>query len=95
MFSGGALERMSIFALGIMPLHFCIDYHLQLMTAGEPHPGAVKKEGGVRASQDCPVHRYLTLVLAFISGRWHVGRSGQGQECRFQQPVSASTVPGR
>jgi preprotein translocase subunit SecY len=44
MFSGGALERMSIFALGIMP-YISASIIMQLMTAVSPQLEALKKEG--------------------------------------------------
>ena len=44
MFSGGALERMSILALGIMP-YISASIIMQLMTAVSPQLEALKKEG--------------------------------------------------
>ena len=57
MFSGGALERMSIVALGIMP-YISASIIMQLMTAVSPQLEALKKEGeagrrkGLRSSGD-------------------------------------------
>ena len=44
MFSGGALERLSVFALGIMP-YISASIILQLMTVVVPHLERLKKEG--------------------------------------------------
>ena len=55
MFAGGALERMSIFALGILP-YISASIILQLMTAISPTLEALKKEGESRAQEDQPVH---------------------------------------
>ena len=44
MFSGGALERMSILALGIMP-YISASIIMQLMSAVVPHLEQLKKEG--------------------------------------------------
>src|SRR5690554_7982919 len=44
MFSGGALERMSIFALGIMP-YISASIIMQLMTVVSPQLEQLKKEG--------------------------------------------------
>src|SRR5690606_16059344 len=44
MFSGGALERMSIFALGIMP-YISASIIMQLLTVVSPHLEQLKKEG--------------------------------------------------
>ena len=62
--SGGALQRFSILALGIMP-YISASIIMQLASVVVPSLEALKKEGG-RSSQDHPVHRYGTLVLAFF-----------------------------
>src|SRR3546814_9419733 len=50
MFSGGALERMSIFALGIMP-YISASIIMQLMTAVSPQLEQLKKEGEARSEE--------------------------------------------
>ena len=47
MFSGGALERLSVFALGIMP-YISASIILQLLTVVVPHLEQLKKEGVVK-----------------------------------------------
>ena len=54
MFSGGALEQMSIFALGIMP-YISASIILQLATVVVPKLAALQK-GGDGAKKDQPVH---------------------------------------
>lgn len=81
MFSGGALERMSIFALGIMP-YISASIIMQLMTAVSPQLEQLKKEGEAGRRKISQYTRYGTLVLA-IAGRRHVGRTG-GAGCRVQ-----------
>src|SRR5690554_6456622 len=65
MFSGGALERMSIFALGIMP-YISASIIMQLMTAVSPSLEQLKKEGESGRRKISQYTRYLTLVLALI-----------------------------
>ena len=55
MFSGGALERMSIFALGILP-YISASIIMQLMTAISPHAGGAEEGGRERPQEDQPVH---------------------------------------
>ena len=63
MFSGGAVERMAIFALGIMP-YISASIILQLMTAVVPQLEALKKEGESGRKVINQYTRYLTVVLA-------------------------------
>lgn len=67
MFSGGALERMSIFALGIMP-YISASIILELLTVVIPHLGALKKEGEAGRKKITQYARYGTVVLALIQG---------------------------
>ena len=61
MFSGGALERMSIFALGILP-YISASIILQLMTAISPTLEALKKEGESGRKKINQYTRYLTVA---------------------------------
>ena len=63
MFSGGALGRMTIFALNIMP-YISASIIMQLMTAVSPHLEALKKEGEVGRKKINQYTRYGTVVLA-------------------------------
>ncbi len=78
MFSGGALERMSIFALGIMP-YISASIIMQLMTAVSPHLEQLKKEGEAGRRKISQYTRYGTLVLALVQAvGMSVGLAGQG-----------------
>jgi len=78
MFSGGALERMSIIALGIMP-YISASIIMQLMTAVTPSLEQLKKEGESGRRKISQYTRYLTLVLAFIQAiGMSVGLASQG-----------------
>jgi len=65
MFAGGALGRMSIFALNIMP-YISAAIIMQLMTAVSPNLGALKKEGEVGRKKINQYTRYLTVLLAAV-----------------------------
>jgi preprotein translocase subunit SecY len=62
-FAGGAVERMAIFALNIMP-YISASIIVQLMTSLSPKLEALKKEGESGRKQINQYTRYLTLVLA-------------------------------
>ncbi len=67
MFSGGALQRMTIFALNIMP-YISASIIMQLASSISPQLEAMKKEGEggrVRINQ---YTRYLTVLLAAVQG---------------------------
>ncbi len=63
MFSGGALERMSIFALGVMP-YISASIIMQLMTVAVPTLEQLKKEGESGRRKITQYTRYFTVVLA-------------------------------
>jgi len=67
MFSGGALERMTIFALNIMP-YISAAIIMQLMTAVSPRLEALKKEGESGRKKINQYTRYGTVLLATIQG---------------------------
>ncbi|MFN7321052.1 MAG: preprotein translocase subunit SecY, partial [Methylobacterium sp.] len=65
MFSGGAVGRLAIFALNIMP-YISASIIIQLMTTVSPTLEALKKEGEAGRRQLNQYTRYLTLVLALF-----------------------------
>ena len=65
LFSGGALERFSIFALGIMP-YISASIILQLLTVVVPTLENLKKEGEAGRRKITQYTRYGTVVLALI-----------------------------
>ncbi|KPJ77944.1 MAG: preprotein translocase subunit SecY [Deltaproteobacteria bacterium SG8_13] len=67
MFSGGALERLSVFALGIMP-YISASIILQLMTVVIPHLERLKKEGEQGRKKITQYTRYGTVILSIIQG---------------------------
>lgn len=65
MFSGGALERMSIFALNIMP-YITASIIIQLMTSVYKGLAELKKEGEYGRRKINQYTKYLTIILAFV-----------------------------
>ncbi|WP_438997282.1 preprotein translocase subunit SecY [Candidatus Puniceispirillum sp.] len=67
MFSGGALSRMTIFALNIMP-YITASIIMQLMTAIVPSLETLKKDGENGRKIINQYTRYMTVVLATVQG---------------------------
>jgi preprotein translocase subunit SecY len=65
LFAGGAVERMAIFALNIMP-YISASIIMQLMTSVVPTLEQLKKEGEQGRKQINQYTRYLTVVLASL-----------------------------
>ncbi|GJL95229.1 MAG: protein translocase subunit SecY [Hyphococcus sp.] len=76
-FAGGAVERMAIFALNIMP-YISASIIMQLMSAVIPSLEAIKKEGEQGRRQINQYTRYLTVFLATMQG-YFIAVSLQGQ----------------
>jgi preprotein translocase subunit SecY len=67
MFSGGALQRLAIFSLNIMP-YISASIIMQLMSSISPKLEALKKEGEAGRKQINQYTRYLTVILAALQG---------------------------
>lgn len=67
MFSGGALSRLTVFALGIMP-YISASIIIQLLTSVSPRLGALKKEGEAGQRKLTQYTRYGTLILSLFQG---------------------------
>jgi preprotein translocase subunit SecY len=65
MFSGGALSRFTIFALGIMP-YISASIIMQLMTAISPQLEQLRKEGETGRRKITQYTRYGTVILALF-----------------------------
>lgn len=65
LFSGGAIQRMGIFALNVMP-YISASIIMQLMTTAVPSLEALKKEGEVGRQQINQYTRYLTVLFALV-----------------------------
>ena len=98
MFSGGALERMSILALGIMP-YISASIIMQLMTTVSPQLEALKKEGESGRRKINQYTRIATLGLGFVQAvGMCTGLVGQGitlsTGIAFYVPAVVSLVAG-
>ncbi len=67
MFSGGALSRLSIFALGVMP-YISASIIMQMMKAVIPSLEQLNKEGEAGRRKITQYTRYFTVVLALFQG---------------------------
>ena len=67
MFSGGALERMSILALGVMP-YITASIIMNLVTMMYPSLNQLRKEGAAGRRKITQYTRYGTLLIAFVQG---------------------------
>lgn len=90
MFSGGALSRMTIFALAVMP-YISASIIMQLMTVAVPSLAALKKEGESGRRKINQYTRYGTVVLAALQAYGiAVGLEGM----QMQNGASAVIHPG-
>ncbi|MBA2240706.1 MAG: preprotein translocase subunit SecY [Solirubrobacterales bacterium] len=71
LFSGGSLQRLSLFALGIMP-YITASIIIQLMTVVVPALERLQKEGEVGQQKITQYTRYLTVALAFAQSLGYV-----------------------
>ena len=67
MFAGGGLERLSVFALGIMP-YISASIILQLLTVVVPTLERLSKEGEAGQKKITQYTRYGTVVISLIQG---------------------------
>ncbi|MEB2285003.1 MAG: preprotein translocase subunit SecY [Polyangiaceae bacterium UTPRO1] len=86
LFSGGALERFSIFALGIMP-YISASIILQLLTVVVPYLERLSKEGEVGRRKITQYTRYGTVVLSLVQSLF----ISIGLE-QIQSPTGSSVV---
>ncbi len=81
-FTGGALERFSVLALGIMP-YISASIIFQLLQSAVPYLEALKKEGDAGRRKINQYTRYATVGLALVQGyamaSWFGSSSAQGQ----------------
>jgi preprotein translocase subunit SecY len=89
-FSGGALEQLSIFALGIMP-YVSASIILQLLTVVIPALEKLQKEGELGRRKITQYTRYLTIVLSAIQG---YGIASYLESLRTSAGLSVVADPG-
>ncbi|HEY2313408.1 MAG TPA: preprotein translocase subunit SecY [Streptosporangiaceae bacterium] len=78
LFSGGALQKLTVFALGIMP-YITASIILQLLAVVIPRLEALRQEGQTGQAKITQYTRYLTIGLAILqaTGIIALARSGQ------------------
>ncbi|MEU0518009.1 preprotein translocase subunit SecY [Streptosporangium sp. NPDC006007] len=84
LFSGGALLKLSVFALGIMP-YITASIILQLLVVVIPRLEALKKEGQAGQTKITQYTRYLTIGLAVLQSTAFIALARSGQlfpQCR-------------
>ena len=67
MFTGGALARLTVFALGVMP-YISASIIMQLMGAVFPQLARLQQEGEPGRQKISQYTRYLTIVICIIQG---------------------------
>lgn len=85
MFTGGALGRMTVFALNIMP-YISASIIVQLMTTAIPAWEQLKKEGEQGRKKLNQYTRYLTLLIALFQA-WGIAVSLEGMRGQFGAAV--------
>ncbi|GAA3244214.1 preprotein translocase subunit SecY [Nonomuraea helvata] len=78
LFSGGALLKLSVFALGIMP-YITASIILQLLVVVIPRLEALKKEGQAGQAKITQYTRYLTIGLAILQSTAFIALARTGQ----------------
>jgi preprotein translocase subunit SecY len=92
MFSGGALEQLSIFALGIMP-YISSSIILQLLTVVVPTLERLSKEGQQGQKKINQYTRYGTIVLSLVQA-YMFARSWEGDTRSYSQYGPLVLEPG-
>ena len=92
MFSGGALEQLSIFALGIMP-YICASIILQLLTVVVPKLERLQKEGQQGRRKINQYTRYGTIVLSLVQA-FFIARWLESEQRPYAQYGEVVTDPG-
>jgi preprotein translocase subunit SecY len=92
MFSGGALEQLSIFALGIMP-YISASIILQLLTVVVPALERLSKEGQQGQKKINQYTRYGTIVLSLVQS-FFIARWLEGNNITYRQYGEVVLHPG-
>ena len=92
MFSGGAIGRMAIFALNIMP-YISASIIIQLLTTVSPHLEQLKKEGEQGRRQINQYTRYGTVLARRAAGLRHRHRTWRAPATWWSIPAGSSASP--
>ena len=91
-FSGGGLQRLALFALGIMP-YITASIILQLLTVVVPSLEKLSKEGEVGQAKITQYTRYLTVALALGQSVGYVFLFRSFQSTAGQEVIKGFGVP--
>jgi preprotein translocase subunit SecY len=91
LFSGGALLRLSAFALGIMP-YITASIIIQLLVVVIPRFEQLKKEGQAGQQKLTQYSRYLTIGLAILQSTGFIALANSGQLFQGQDPSCSSIL---
>ena len=89
MFSGGALSRLTIFALGIMP-YISSSIIIQLMTIVSPYLARLKKEGEQGQKKNHTIHSLWNRSIEHDSGFWNCSGTGSNEEPKWRPYCSGA-----
>jgi preprotein translocase subunit SecY len=92
LFSGGAFESFSIFALGIMP-YITASIIMQVLGVVIPKLEELQQEGAVGQRKITQYTRYVTIALALLQATVLVFLFGTGGGAAFYSAVQAPSVP--
>jgi len=92
LFSGGAFESFSIFALGIMP-YITASIIMQVLGVVIPKLEELQQQGAVGQRKITQYTRYVTITLALLQGTVLVFLFGNGGGGAFYSAVQAPSVP--
>ena len=92
LFSGGAFESFSIFALGIMP-YITASIIMQVLGVVIPKLEELQQEGAVGQRKITQYTRYVTIALATLQATVLVFLFGTGGGAAFFSAVQAPSVP--
>jgi preprotein translocase subunit SecY len=90
LFSGGALQKLTVFALGIMP-YITASIILQLLAVVIPRLEALRQEGQTGQAKITQYTRYLTIGLAILQSTGIIALARSGD--LFDPTCSANLIP--
>ncbi len=92
LFSGGALTRFAIFALGIMP-YITASIIIQILTVAIPRFEQLQQQGAVGQRKLTQYTRYLTLGIAFVQATGITFIFGRGQGTALGNTAGVIVIP--
>ena len=82
-FSGGAVKRMAIFALGIMP-YISSSIIVQLLTGVSEYFKNLKSQGEIGRKKNYPIYKIRYSFVSYGSGLWSCSRTRKLIQCCYR-----------